>query len=90
MATLKLKNETNGVQKEIPEIDLKTVTARDLIQEASNGEHQFLEAKDGMRWYIISSKTKESIPDDKMDTSLEDLGFSDGDTVGFIAKGLAA
>lgn len=70
----------------VEDIDLDKATARELTEEAVNCG--FLGYDFGTDWFLVSNKTNQPIFYGDVDKSLSELGFTEGDNIRFICRGM--
>lgn len=88
MATLTIVKGSNMESRTVENIDLNNTNGRDLVEEAVTCG--FLENDPNSNWFLVSNKTHQAISMEDMGKNLAELGFSDGDTIRLVSKGVAA
>lgn len=78
MATLNLINSTTGEEFGVPDIDFSEVTPKDIL---SSDDLGLPEPPAGQKWQLLKGS---QVVDEN--TTLEQLGFQDGDKAQIMAK----
>lgn len=86
LSNLELDRGSGSQKGKLEGVDLKNVTVNDVTNEGiASG---FLDA--ATNWVAINNVTNSGITGEEANKTLDELGFKDGDTIRFVAKGTAA
>lgn len=86
LSNFKLSKGSGSQEYEVRDVNSKEVTLTDVTNEGINCG--FLDA--ATNWVAINNVTNSGITAEEANKTLDELGFKDGDTIRFIAKGTAA